>query len=379
MQALAARGLDEAANPSGGEAIAHLGAAAIDLRPAHLLAWIEIHDDHVGPLQVGSDAPHGMDLEHGRLHQTDQPIEIVDREQLALPRSFGSRDDWMLRLSALPGMLLKEALPGDAFGTAQQRQRPGNNERRHVAPDLGIVLREPFLRDARIRPVDPVGMGQLDGGPEASALAWSRRRFAHDLARRLVFAQAAERGVAQIVVRGPAAELDLGDELRLDIADLACRFAAEPLREGLDGSADALEPPVQVLGDRGRESGADAAGMEQPAVLVVAQHQGADGLARDGGRDIAGDHEFLPLRAFRFHPVLAAARAVGAVAQLRHHPFQAQPAGMPQDQIAVCSKCSLNSAGCAISGPSSRSSACFAAVSGRRVRSKPSRYIRSKA
>lgn len=119
--------------------------------------------------------------------------------------------------------------------------------------------------------------------------------FADDLRSTLVLAQAAKGGVAQILVSRPAAELDLGNQLRLDVSDLARRVGAEPFRERAGRRADALEPMVQILGHRGGKSGPDAAGMDQLAVLIVAEHQGTDGLARGGGRHIAGDHKFLAL------------------------------------------------------------------------------------
>ena len=73
-------------------------------------------------------------------------------------------------------------------------------------------------------------MGQLD--PDARRrLGAAANRFADDLTGVLVLAQAAEGGMTQILVAGPAAELDLGHQLRLDVADLARRVGAQAFGE----------------------------------------------------------------------------------------------------------------------------------------------------
>src|SRR3546814_1807332 len=78
--------------------------------------------------------------------------------------------------------------------------------------------------------------------------------------------------------------------------------------------------------------------MHQAAILVIAHDQRAHRLARDRGGDVAGDHELLAFGAFRLQPVLAAAGAIGRARDLGHHALQAEPAGMPQDHVAVVSE-----------------------------------------
>ena len=91
-----------------------------------------------GWLRFGSEAPQGVDLQDGRLHQTNQAVEIVDGQQ----RFLGVLSIAHLpnaAVQALPGMLLEEALARDALRAAHQGQRPADDERRHVTPDLGVV------------------------------------------------------------------------------------------------------------------------------------------------------------------------------------------------------------------------------------------------
>ena len=132
-------------------------------------------------------------------------------------------------VQALPGMLLEEALARDALRAAHQGQRPADDEWRHVAPDLGVVLSQALLGDAGVGPVDPIRMGQLDRGARRRLRA-AATRFADDLTGVLVLAQAAEGGMTQILVSGPATELDLGHQLRLDVADLTRRVGTRGVR-----------------------------------------------------------------------------------------------------------------------------------------------------
>ena len=181
--------------PDGGKPLPDLDRGGDDLRPAHRLAGIEIHDDHVRLVQVRQRRTPGMDLQDGRLDQADQPVEIVDGQQRFLG-ILGIAHLPDAAAQALPGMLLEEALARDALRAAHQRQRPADDEGRHVAPDLGVVLRQALLGDAGVGPVDPVGMGQLDRGARRR-LGAAATRFADDLAGVLVLAQAAEGGMAQ--------------------------------------------------------------------------------------------------------------------------------------------------------------------------------------
>ena len=69
----------------------------------------------------------GMDLEHAALHQRDQPVEIVDGDDLV---AFLRDLVQVLGADAGGGVLLEKALPGGAFRAAHQRDRRG---RRHAA------------------------------------------------------------------------------------------------------------------------------------------------------------------------------------------------------------------------------------------------------
>ena len=78
--------------------------------------------------------------------------------------------------------------------------------------------------------------------------------------------------------------------------------------------------------------------MMKLAVVIDTQDKRTDRLARRCRGDIAGHDKFLPRRAFRLHPVLAAAGAVRRIAKLGDNAFQAQPAGVSQHQGAILLK-----------------------------------------
>jgi hypothetical protein len=130
----------------------------------------------------------------------------------------------------------------------------------------------------------------------------------------------------------PGAEGDLGDELRLDPDDttLAAGFAGEGRGFRRDDVELLLQRSCRVAG----EAGADAAGRLQLAILVIAQHQRAELIARSPRRDVAGDDEFLALRAFRLDPVAATAAAIGCVGALGDHTLQPHAAGVAQHGLA---------------------------------------------
>ncbi len=136
-------------------------------------------------------------------------------------------------------------------------------------------------------------------------------------------------------VRRPRAELDLGHQLGTNIAGKPGFLGGELFGEGTRWDSHPVEPLEQVLGHGAGESGADAAHMLQSAVIIDAQHQGADGFARGRGRHIAGDDEFPAGRTLRFDPCLATARPIRPVHKFGNDTLQAQPTGMAQDKAAI--------------------------------------------
>src|SRR5260370_23844534 len=92
--------------------------------------------------------------------------------------------------------------------TAQQAQHPSCEVRQNPIGDIGIVVSQPLLGDARLRPKDSFGMRELDpahislpGLPRLfGALLWC---FKADVLRGLVFPQALERGLPDQSVMRP--------------------------------------------------------------------------------------------------------------------------------------------------------------------------------
>ena len=100
-------------------------------------------------------------------------------------------------------------------------------------------------------------------------------------------------------------------------------------------AAAARAGATRSRGHLAAEAGADPAGVHELAVLVVAEHQRADEVLRHRGRHVAGDDELLAVGAFRLDPGAGAAGRIGGVALLRDQPLEAEPAGVPQHDLAV--------------------------------------------
>ena len=82
VQALAARQLDEAFELDAGEPFAHVARGRDDVRPADALARIEIEHDAVADLEAVDHRAAHVHFEHARLHQREQTVEVLDRDDL---------------------------------------------------------------------------------------------------------------------------------------------------------------------------------------------------------------------------------------------------------------------------------------------------------
>ncbi len=120
---------------------------------------IEIEHQPVGALAVVDHAAARVHFQHAALHQRDQPVEMVERDDLLalflhqmekLGRDAGAR------------VLLEEALPLGAFRAAHQRQHAAGDVRAHPFPGFFVVFRQHFLGDAGVAPINAVGMGEHD-------------------------------------------------------------------------------------------------------------------------------------------------------------------------------------------------------------------------
>src|SRR5690606_34273692 len=123
------------------------------------------------------------------LNQANEAGKVVDGDDGLVILRIDRLED-LLRL-ATPGMLLKEALAAYAIRAANKRERTIDDERSHARPDLGVILGKSLLGDARLRPIDPIGMCQLETG--GRALGWfGAVRLANYLFRILVIPEPLE-------------------------------------------------------------------------------------------------------------------------------------------------------------------------------------------
>src|SRR5262245_51185245 len=235
VQALAARGFHEAVKPDLLEALPHLARRRDDGVPGNILARTEVEDQPVGLLQPLDGRSPRMDLDHARLHETDEAGEVVDREHRLAIAGVDAPDPLA---EAMPGMLGEEALFADARRRAQQTERPADHMRQDPLGDIRIELREALLGDAGFLPEDALGMGEPHAGEISSRrlrLGCSGgRHLQRDVGGWLVLAQALVRGDENEPVPPPGPELDLADEPR--------PRAAHPRTPGRRQRVDPLPP-----------------------------------------------------------------------------------------------------------------------------------------
>src|SRR5439155_2666032 len=142
----------------------------------------------------------------------------------------------------------------------------------------------------------------------------SARDLAHDLAGRLVVAQALVAGLAQLAAPRPLGERDLRHQLRLGPARLARRITGGEWRGAALAPLQLIAQPVERALV---EPGPHLARVAQPAVgQVVADQQRPEAPPRAPRRRPAADHELLPVRALDLQPVARAGRDVRARGEL---------------------------------------------------------------
>ena len=160
--------------------------------------------------------------------------------------------------------------------------------------------------------------------------------FAPDFAGVLVFAEAEEGGLAELLIGGPGGEADLGDQggLNPDGSAFGLGGGAE---EGCRPGFERLETLAELGGELVGEAGAGASGIDKLArlfvgrCLVVADQEcaeaGAAGVAL-AGEGIAADHELLLMEALALEPVGTAGGSIGAVGALRNDALGVELAGL---------------------------------------------------
>src|SRR6185437_4141634 len=102
------------------------------------------------------------------------------------------------------------------------------------------------------------------------------RRFAHDVARGLVFAQALERRMAQRAIARPFGERNFADELRTHPVGAPSLSSGRRVDEWRLVGSELLQSLAQHREQRIVEAGADLPAVTQLSVLVHAEQQRAE-------------------------------------------------------------------------------------------------------
>src|SRR5207249_5298088 len=106
-------------------------------------------------------------------------------------------------------------------------------------------------------------------------------------------------------------------------------------RERAALGGERAETRGELVQPRAVEAGAGAARIDERAVVVDAQVDGAQPHARPLRVGVAADHELLALDALDLAPLGAATAEVARLSPLRDHAFQARLAGGGQERRAV--------------------------------------------
>ena len=118
----------------------------------------------------------GMDLDHARLHQLEQSVEIVDRQHRLRSRRH-RRASWR-RSDPAHGCLAKKHFSLVPDGAANEAQHAAGDVRQDPIGDVGVEIRQPLLGDAVLGPEDALGVRESHAGLVWACDRSSRRAFA---------------------------------------------------------------------------------------------------------------------------------------------------------------------------------------------------------
>ena len=314
----------------------------------------------VGPR--GHARQRGVELEVGQLAQPQQRGEVVAEQELAVAAAVLGMDQRRLHEGGQRrlGVLLVEVRRARAVRVARERDQAvaqvGEHERRdarQVAQQVALAHRPLALRRGPER-LAQVARGQLVGPHRQPQLlarllqlaqhgrglvrrrggAGGGRRFGRDhrgqgrLQRRLVGAQAAEDGRAQVSRRGRFAVLHLDHQIGAHEGGL--RRLGVRRREGRGGHGQRVEARAQLGQRRLAEAAAHApAADERAVVLARGEEQRAEGgRARALARREPHHRELGGAARLDLGPAVGApAGQVAAAAALGHDALQAERHG----------------------------------------------------
>ncbi len=96
-----------------------------------------------------------------------------------------------------------------------------------------------------------------------------------------------------------------------------------------------MQPMPEIMGHFMREARTHAACVGELAILVITKNECADRARINSGRGVAGNDEFLPSGTLGLDPVAVASGAVGRGFAFGDDAFEADPAGMLQQDRSL--------------------------------------------
>ena len=278
-----------------------------------------------------------MDFQHARLNQLEQACEIVDHQHRLLV--VGHRHLAHAVAQPRPGVLLEEALFVDAFGMAQEAERPADQVRQDPVGDLAVELGQPLLGDALVGPQQAAGIGephrQLACSSPSPGFGLRPGRRLRAAGRWRSLPSTSSRNTAWRISPPPVRPR----------YSISADSTGSTQRTPLGGAVSSFSGGVVVRKGSSRchssralgrgEARAAMADRHQPVAGILAQHQRAHRLGIDGRGHEARDHEAVALARLHLEPRLHPARAIGRRRLLGDDAFEAKPAGVPEHRIAV--------------------------------------------
>src|SRR5258708_9352464 len=302
--------------------------------PRYFLTGSEVEYQPVRPVEtVGPRSP-GVNFDHASLYEAHQSRKTIERQHRFL---FTDVDALHHPAQARPRMLGEEAFFAGSGRAAQQAQVASSDVWKNAIGDVGIVVGQSLLGDARLRPQDAFRMGELSSARiglvqhrRALAGEGGMGAFEADFLHRLVFPQTLERGLPDQSVVGPVAVFDRADEVGLGPHEALLGAGRQGVAQNRFRRLDLVEFGIERSREVSRPAGADAARVNPLAIGIIAERQCAHRAAGRRRGDVTQDHEFLTLLAFCLEPVFAASGPVWQVSSLGDDAFEAETTRMLQ-------------------------------------------------
>ena len=214
---------------------------------------VEVEDDRGRAIRLGRERQRRVQLERRELREPDERRPVLARGGARCARGRRRRSRCATQSGRCAGRaLLEEPLAVHAVGTAHERQRAAAQVRAAATGAIAAAYSStcrfvvPSGNSTLSRFVTGISRSSTIAVATAALPADGRARPRSDERRRHVVAQPEPDGLAQLPVRRPLAERDLGDEDRPHPARRRAAAAGAPARTALASIASSPSAATEV-------------------------------------------------------------------------------------------------------------------------------------